>query len=99
MLLLHFFHYFYVPSTGPWYTGNIWGNVFVAPVVVVLAFVWSKTKFWPLRPIQHGLDSLHRKHDAHALKLDAMAVRLEELHDKHDALTAALTGDPPAAPS
>jgi hypothetical protein len=48
-----------------WYHGAIWSNVLVIPVVAVLGIVWAKTRFWPLRPIQHGLRTLHTKLDAH----------------------------------
>jgi hypothetical protein len=65
-------HYFYVPLHGPWYTGNVWGNVFVIAVVAPAAWLWSRTKFWPLRPAQHAL--AHIKHTV---------VMVEELHYFH----------------
>jgi hypothetical protein len=86
LLLIHsgaivgFFHYFYIPSKGAWYTGNVWGNVFVIVVVAPLGWIWAKTKYWPLHPIHVELSHLHSKtsemlghHRQHALKLDRLA--------------------------
>jgi hypothetical protein len=85
--------YNYLPAHGPFYTGAVWGNVFVVPVVVVLGWLWSRSKFWPLRPIKHGIeglhtkiDGVHEKLDAHAELHAAHAARLDALHDKVDAL-------------
>jgi hypothetical protein len=64
-IFIHFFHYFYVPSTGPWYAGNVWGNVFVIIVVAPLGWLWSKTRFWPMRPAEHLIKGLHTKIDNH----------------------------------
>lgn len=95
--LLHFWHFFYVPTTGPWYTGSIWGNVFVVPVVVGLGFIWSKTKFWPLKPLERGVrhlhtkvDSLHDKHDATDARLNELHESVKSLHAKHAELRALL---------
>lgn len=92
--MIHFLHYFYVPSTGPWYTGNVWGNVFVGPVVLAIGYAWSKTKFWPLRPAQHAL--AHVKH---------LVVMTEELHhfhatgELHPRVQARIdAGEPPTPP-
>ena len=71
--LTHWFQYFYVPGHGPWYSGNVWGNVFVIAVIVPLGFAWSKTKFWPLRPVKHALEHL-QSHARHQTQL------VEEMH-------------------
>jgi hypothetical protein len=65
LFFIHFFHYFYVPSSGPWYAGNIWGNVFVIAVVFPLGYLWSKLKWWPLKPMEHLAKGLHTKLDGH----------------------------------
>jgi hypothetical protein len=69
--LTHFVEYFYLPSHGPWYLGNVYGNVFVWPLVALVGFAWSKTKFWPLRPLKHILS-----HVIHHTML------MEEIHHK-----------------
>ncbi|HXJ92640.1 MAG TPA: hypothetical protein VMT20_07130 [Terriglobia bacterium] len=74
----------------PWYTGGVWGNVFVIPIAAGLGWLWSRTKFWPLRPIKHGLEHLHVKVDefrqehreAHE-KLHRKLDRHAELHRAH----------------
>lgn len=43
-LFLHWFQYFYVPAHGPFWTGNVWGNVFVDVVIVPLAWLWSRAQ-------------------------------------------------------
>lgn len=40
--LVHWFHYEYAPYGTPFYTGQIWGNLFVVPVAFVIASI-----FWP----------------------------------------------------
>ena len=93
--MIHFLHYFYVPSTGPWYTGNVWGNVFVIAVVAPLGWLWSKTRFWPMRPLEHAIHHVHERldehashHEAHAQAFDEIRASLADLHRKHDALSA-----------
>jgi hypothetical protein len=71
--VIHLLEFFYAPRTGPWWNGAIWGNVFVIPVAAALAYGWSRTKFWPLRPIRHGIEGLHRKVDAHHARAEAHA--------------------------
>lgn len=90
-VFLHFWHYFYVPAAGPWYSGNVWGNVFVIAVVAPLGWLWSKSKFWPLRPIKHGIDGLHKRvdelharHDQNEANHAHLLERIEALHDKLD---------------
>ena len=87
IFLSHWFHFFYVPAGEPWYHGNVWGNVFVIAVVAPLGWVWSKTRFWPLRPVQHGLRHLHEKFDEHRAKQaehnEWMARHVKALHEKH----------------
>jgi hypothetical protein len=55
-----FLHFFYLGH--PWYSGQVWGNVFVIAIVAPLGWVWARTKFWPLRPLQHGLKRLEAHH-------------------------------------
>ena len=55
--LTHWFHFFY--DGKPWYSGQVWGNVFVIAIVAPLGYMWSKTKFWPLNSIRHGINHLH----------------------------------------
>jgi hypothetical protein len=86
-ILTNWFHYFYLPAQGPWYEGNVYGNVFVVPVVVALGWLWSRTRFWPLRPIAHAVHSLHTKLDAHTKRQDEhnewVATHIAAIHRKH----------------
>jgi hypothetical protein len=87
MLFTHWFNYFYVPASGPWYAGNVWGNVFVVAVLAPLGYLWSKTKYWPLGPIKKGVTSIHihllnhieesRQHREWSAK------HLAEIYEKH----------------
>src|ERR1700756_2707770 len=86
--LLHFWHVMYVPAHGPWYNGVVWGNVFVVPVAAALGYLWSKTKFWPLKPIHRSLERLHEKHDKQVNHLENLQASLDQLHVKHDLLHA-----------
>lgn len=88
--LSNWFHYFYAPTNGPWYAGNVWGNVFVVFVAFPLGYVWSKTKFWPLRPMQKGFKSVEehfvRIHQHHAKQNEHnewMAKHTAEMYEKH----------------
>ncbi len=76
-LVSNWFHYFYIPSHGAWYTGNVWGNLFVIAIVAPLGWLWSKTKFWPLRPIGHAIEHLHRKLDEHGAHLAVIRAHAE----------------------
>lgn len=94
--LLAFWHAMYVPRTGPFYDGQVWGNVFVIAVLAPAGWVWSRTKFWPLGPLHRQFERLHAKldahhaavrdlharHDAHAEQLAKLAARLDEVHAK-----------------
>lgn len=93
--MLHWLQFFYT-----WPTGAIWGNVVVLSVVVPAGWIWSKTKFWPLRPLKHAIHALHEKVDAHRASHDAEVQRRQE-HDRwtHDAILAMHRGEhPPAHP-
>jgi hypothetical protein len=68
--------------------GQVWGNVFVVFVAAPLAFIWAKTKYWPLHPIKVEIAHLHSKtsemlghHRQHALKLDALRTSHDEIHE------------------
>lgn len=88
MFFTHFFNYFYIPSSGPWYEGNVWGNVFVVAVIAPLGWLWSKSKYWPLLPVKHGISALHDKFDAHTAKVDAHHARQHD-HNEWMAKTLA----------
>jgi hypothetical protein len=68
--LTHFVEYFYLPKGAPWYTGNVYGNVFVVPIVAVLGWFWSRSRFWPVRPVTKGVERLRTKLDAHSKRQD-----------------------------
>lgn len=94
--IVHWFQFNYVPGSGhPFYTGATWGNIFVTPLVIIFGWVWSKTKFWPLKPLEHAvkkahekLDSAHEKLDSLHEKHDALAAHVDDLHAKHDKVLA-----------
>jgi hypothetical protein len=71
----HFVHYFFAEPGAPWYHAAVWGNVVAVIPCGILAFAWSRTKFWPLHALHGKLDSLHAKHDL-------LAGRVEDLHRK-----------------
>lgn len=83
----HFLQYFYLPNGAPWYTGNVYGNVFVIPIAACLGWAWSRSRFWPLRPIKHAVDKLHTKLDAHTKRQDEhnewVATHIAAIHRKH----------------
>lgn len=87
--LLPFLHSMYWGH--PWYTGQIWGNIFVVIVAGPLGWAWSRTKFWPFRPLRVALtrvhsriDELHDKHDAHADLIRDLHRKVDELHELVD---------------
>ena len=82
--LSHWFHYFYIPAGEPWYHGNVWGNLFVVAVIFPLGWLWSRTKFWPLRPLRHGIEGLHAKVDAFRKEHQEAHVALHRRMDQHD---------------
>lgn len=88
--LLHFWHTMYVPSAGPFYDGQVWGNVFVVAVLAPLGWLWSRTKFWPLRPLHRQLERVHAKLDEHRTATSALQARVEALHARHDGHARAL---------
>jgi hypothetical protein len=53
--ILLWFHTEYLPVGQPFYMGQVWGNVFVVFVAAPLAFIWAKTKYWPLHIIVNTL--------------------------------------------
>jgi hypothetical protein len=94
----HFLQYNYAPPGHSFWEGAVWPNVVVITIVAPLGWLWSKTRFWPLRPIKHALHGLHLKMDAHHSSLERLHGKVErygqsldELHAKHDALAASLT--------
>ncbi len=73
MSVVFFWHWLQFNYTGgpgePFYRAATWPNVFVIAIVAPLGYLWSKTKFWPLRPLKHVLS-----HVVHASRM------IEEIH-------------------
>lgn len=85
--IVQWFQFNYVPSNGhPFYTGATWANVFVGPIVIAIGWLWSKSKYWPLKPLEHAVHRLHERHDDHDEHLQVIIDHLEHLHSKHDNL-------------
>jgi len=85
--LSHWFAFNYAPTGGAWWTGAVWPNVFVVLVAAPLGWLWSRTRYWPLKPIQHGirrLEAHHQRHDEHnewaARELAAIRLHLTGEH-------------------
>ena len=62
-----FWHFFFSPATGPWYTGNVWGNVVAT---IPLALLGMAAFFWHRGVVRE----LHEKLDAHAAQLEAHGI-------------------------
>jgi hypothetical protein len=88
--MTHFLRFFYDPATGPWYGGQVWGNIVAVSILVPAGFLWSRTKFWPLRPVRRGLAAVHAEVLAHRQEArrhhEELHARVEDLHARHDAL-------------
>jgi hypothetical protein len=41
---MNFWHFFFQPTTGPWYTGNVWGNMVAWVICGVFAIIWGRRK-------------------------------------------------------
>jgi len=89
--LTHWFQFNYAPPGQPFYQGATWGNVFVILVVAPLGWLWSRTKFWPIRPVRRALDSLHAKVDEHRQATAALHEHITALHERHDEHAESLT--------
>lgn len=61
-----------------WPSGAIWGNVVVVTVLAPVGWIWSRSKWWPLRPIRHAISSVHEK-------LDARHAEIRAEHERADA--------------
>lgn len=60
--LTHWLQYNYWPQGQPFYMGADWPNAFILLVLGPAGWVWSRTKFWPLRPLKHLLVEHRRTH-------------------------------------
>lgn len=87
--ILPFIHSMYLGH--PWYDAQVWGNIFVVfiagPVGWVLGKVWARSRYWPLKPLEKAVEALHVKHDAHAEHLNELHRKMDELHQKIDAVS------------
>ena len=41
---MNFYHFFFQPTTGAWYTGAIWGNMVAWVICGVIAIAWGRRK-------------------------------------------------------
>jgi len=41
---VNFYHFFFQPTTGPFYTGNVWGNMVAWVICGVIAIAWGRRK-------------------------------------------------------
>jgi hypothetical protein len=81
--LTHWFQYNYLPHGEAWYRAADWPNAMIGLVLVPLGWLWSKTKFWPIRPVTKGIEHLHAKLDQHHKELHARLDAHEEMHRAH----------------
>ena len=72
--MTHFLQYFYVPASGPWYSGNVWGNIVAVTILGPLGVWWAHVKFKALHV------RMDRQHDHN----EWMAGAMHELHVKTD---------------
>jgi hypothetical protein len=82
-VLTHWFQYNYAPRGQPFYLGADRPNAFILLVLAPAGCLWSRTKWWPLRPIKRALTTLHSKLDAHHKELHARLDAHEEMHRAH----------------
>lgn len=82
--LTHWVQFNYTGEPGtPWYHAATWPNVFVLAITLTLGYVWSRTKYWPLRPIKHALEGVHTKLDAHGLTLANLHTKITAHGESH----------------
>lgn len=90
--IVDFWKFFFAPDNGPWFTGNVWGNVVaMIPCGIIGGLIgtfWAKSKYWPFKLLHKKLDRLHERHDEHAADIEHVLHVLEDLHARHDHLHA-----------
>jgi hypothetical protein len=60
-----FYHFFFQPTAGSWYTGNVWGNMVAWVICGVVAILWGRRKFIRWDDKRKKLDSeRHAEHIA-----------------------------------
>jgi hypothetical protein len=97
--LTHFWQFFFAPPAGPWYTGNVYGNVVAVVPCGVLAWLWARSSKAATHALlrQHHAEAMEQR-EAHELAAEKRHVALleshkaitdshVELHRKLDALT------------
>lgn len=42
--MIQFWHFFFQPTSGAWYTGNVWGNMVAWVICGVFAFIYGRRK-------------------------------------------------------
>lgn len=62
----NFYHFFFQPTVGPWYTGNVWGNMVAWVICGFIAIIWGRRKFikWDKRRKEHA-EQLHEELKQH----------------------------------
>lgn len=84
----------YAPIGKPFYYGDTWSSIFVIPLLMVVTFIWSRTKRWPMKLIRQTLQdisesinnnaAMHLEHSSDILK------SLETLREQNDDIRARL---------
>jgi hypothetical protein len=86
--VLHFLQYNFAPHGAPWWTGATWPNVAAvvpcAILTVTLGWLWSRTKWWPLRPLEGLIVQLHVKFAAHREAVKALHDDVTKLTKWHE---------------
>ncbi len=85
--MAQFLHFFFAQPGQPWYQAAVWGNVVAIVPCGIVGWVWSRTRFWPLRPVRHALEKIHDHHEWHARQtkrlLEHHGVQVDA-HPHHD---------------
>lgn len=72
---MNFWNFFFDPKSGPWFTGNIWGNMVAWVICGVIAVLWARRKLikWD-RKRKVREEERHEELKAHVTK------HAEEIH-------------------
>jgi hypothetical protein len=74
---VNFWNFFFQPSTGPWYTGNVWGNMVAWVICGILAIAWGRRKL-----IKWDKARKVREEERHQEIKEHINVHMAKLHKK-----------------
>lgn len=77
---MSFYHFFFQPTNGPWYTGGVWGNMVAWVICGTIAGIWTARKLIKWNHKRERTEQAH--HEERIMELHRLHAKIDKVHTK-----------------